>query len=133
MAPKTTAAKVASAQNESTVHRLSHESLVLVANFFKVLSEPNRLKIVCTLRSGPHNVTEIIEQTGLGQANVSKHLKLLAQTGIVSREQQGVAAYYRVANPTFFKLCEIVCETLSIQLNQQTQQLEEISAVVNQS
>ncbi|MEO0757508.1 MAG: metalloregulator ArsR/SmtB family transcription factor [Cyanobacteria bacterium J06648_16] len=98
------------------VHQLSPESLAQIANFFKVLSEPNRLQIVCTLKFGPRNVTEIIEQTGLGQANTSKHLKLLAQAGIVSRQQQGVSAYYEIANPAIFELCEIVCETLSIQL-----------------
>lgn len=92
---------------ESKVGQLSLESLGQIANFFKVLSEPSRLQIVCTLKSGPHNVTEIIECTGFGQANVSKHLKILAQAGIVSRQQRGVSAYYAVANPTFFKLCDI--------------------------
>ena len=111
------------------VAQLSVESLTLIANFFKVLGEPSRLQIVCALKTGPHNVTEIIEQTGLGQANVSKHLKLLAQAGIVSRQQRGVSVYYEVANPTFFKLCEIVCETLSIQLVQQHEQVEEMTSV----
>lgn len=114
------------------VAQLSPESLALIANFFKVLSEPSRLQIVCALKSGPLNVTEIIEHTGLGQANVSKHLKLLAQAGIVARQQRGVAAYYDIANPSFFKLCEIVCETLSIQLDQQNKQLEELTAVATQ-
>ncbi|MEO0885856.1 MAG: metalloregulator ArsR/SmtB family transcription factor [Cyanobacteria bacterium J06648_10] len=103
---------------QKKVAQLSPESLGLIADFFKVLSEPSRLQIVCALKSGPHNVTEIIGLTGLGQANVSKHLKMLAQAGIVSREQRGVSVYYDVANPAFFKLCEIVCETLSIQLEQ---------------
>ena len=120
---------VESAGEASKVAQLSIESLTLIADFFKVLSEPSRLQIVCTLKSGPHNVTEIIERTGLGQANVSKHLKLLAQAGIVSRQQRGVSAYYKVANPMFFKLCEIVCETLSIQLVQQSKQIEEITSV----
>ena len=100
----------------------------MVADFFKILSEPNRLQIVCALRTGPYNVTEIIEQTGLGQANVSKHLKLLAQAGIVSRQPRGVAAYYEISNYSFFQLCEIVCETLSIQLNQQSKQFDELVA-----
>ena len=124
---------IASTDEASQVAQLSIESLTLIANFFKVLSEPSRLQIVCTLKSGPHNVTEIIEQTGLGQANVSKHLKLLARAGIVSRQQCGVSAYYEVANPMFFKLCEIVCETLSIQLVQQNKQIEEIASVASAS
>jgi len=110
------------------VAQLAPESLALIANFFKVLSEPSRLQIVCTLKSGPCNVTEIIKQTGLGQANVSKHLKLLSQAGIVSRQPRGVSAYYEIANPAFFQLCEIVCESLSIQLHKQTQQVGELTA-----
>lgn len=116
-----------SAVSAGKVSQLSPESLALIANFFKVLSDPSRLQIVCTLKAGPHNVTEIIEQTGLGQANVSKHLKLLFQAGIVSRQPRGVSAYYEIANPAFFQLCEIVCDSLSIQLDKQTQQLEELT------
>ncbi|MEL7522642.1 MAG: metalloregulator ArsR/SmtB family transcription factor [Cyanobacteria bacterium P01_A01_bin.116] len=125
---KNTKSKTASLPAGSKVAQLSLESLELVANFFKVLSEPSRLQIVCVLKSGPHNVTEIIEETGLGQANVSKHLKLLAQAGIVSREPRGVSAYYQISDQSFFQLCEIVCETLSIQLNEQNKQLEELTA-----
>lgn len=117
------------ADEASKVAQLSIDSLTLIADFFKVLSEPSRLQIVCALKSGPRNVTEIVEQTELGQANVSKHLKLLTQAGIVSRQQRGVSAYYEVANPMFFKLCEIVCETLSIQLVQQSKQIEEITSM----
>ncbi|KPQ33359.1 MAG: ArsR family transcriptional regulator [Phormidesmis priestleyi Ana] len=114
--------------DDCKVAQLSPESLAMVANFFKVLSEPNRLQIVCALKSGPCNVTEIIETTGLGQANVSKHLKMLAQAGIVARQPRGVAAYYEISNHSFFQLCEIVCETLSIQLNQQSKQIKELVA-----
>jgi DNA-binding transcriptional ArsR family regulator len=121
---KPTAAKI----QDCSVAELSPQSLVMVADFFKVLSEPSRLQIVCALRTGPYNVTEIIEQTGLGQANVSKHLKILAQAGIVSRQQRGVSAFYKISNYSFFQLCEIVCETLADQLNQQTKQIEEIEA-----
>lgn len=116
----------ASALTDCKVAQLSPESLSLVANFFKVLSEPNRLQIVCSLKSGPLNVTEIIEVTGLGQANVSKHLKMLAQAGVVSRQPRGVSAYYEISNQSFFQLCEIVCETLSIRLDEQTQQIKEL-------
>ena len=120
--------QLTNATSANRVAQLSLESLALIANFFKVLSEPSRLQIVCTLKSGPHSVSEIIEQTGLGQANVSKHLKLLSQAGIVSRQPRGVSAYYKITNPAFFQLCEIVCESLSIQLDQQTRQAEELTA-----
>jgi DNA-binding transcriptional ArsR family regulator len=71
-------------------------------------------------------VTQIIEATGLGQANVSKHLKLLTQAGIVNREQQGVSVVYSIANPFVFPLCDLVCDSLAAQLQQQNQHLESL-------
>ncbi len=109
-------------EEDCMLARLSPEALQLVAEFFKVLSEASRLQIVCTLRQGSKNVSQIIEATGLGQANVSKHLKILAQAGIVTREQQGVCVFYRIVNPFVFDLCELVCNSLSLQIQQQAAQ-----------
>lgn len=109
--------------------KLSPSALSLMADFFKVLSEVSRLQIMCSLRAGAKNVTEIIEETGLGQANVSKHLKILSQAGIVSRQQQGVNVFYQIANPLIFELCELVCDSLAVQIQQQAQQLEELTAI----
>lgn len=108
--------------------RLSPQTLQLVADFFKVLSESSRLQIVCALKTGQQNVTEIIEATGLGQANVSKHLKILAQAGIVSRQQQGVCVYYQIANGFVFELCELVCDSLSAQIQQQSEKIAHLEA-----
>lgn len=109
--------------------QLSPAALALMANFFKVLSEVSRLQIVCALKSGDKNVTEIIEITGLGQANVSKHLKMLAQAGVVSRRQEGVCVYYQIANPFLFELCDLVCNALSIQIEQQSKQFKQLGAM----
>ena len=98
-----------------------------------LLSEASRLQIVCALKAGPKNVTEIIETTGLGQANVSKHLKMLAQAGIVSRQAQGVCAYYQISNPFIFELCELVCDALSIQIENQNEQFEELGVMLQSS
>jgi len=108
-------------EDDCMLSKLSPAALQLVAEFFKVLSESSRLQIVCRLRKGPKNVSEIIELTGLGQANVSKHLKILAQAGIVTREQQGVCVFYQIANPFVFDLCELVCNSLAKQIEQQSQ------------
>ncbi|MEL6400274.1 MAG: metalloregulator ArsR/SmtB family transcription factor [Cyanobacteria bacterium J06626_4] len=118
--------KVSQLDDDCRVANLSPVALNLMAGFFKVLSESSRLQIVCVLRAGPKNVTEIIEATGLGQANVSKHLKMLAQAGVVSRQPQGVSVYYQIANPFVFELCELACDALSIQIEQQNKQFEQL-------
>lgn len=115
------------AADDCGIFKLSPEALSLMADFFKVLSEVSRLQIVCSLKVGAKNVTEIIEETGLGQANVSKHLKMLAQANVVSREQRGVCAYYQIANPFLFELCDLVCDALAIQVEHQSQQLQQLS------
>jgi Predicted transcriptional regulators len=109
--------------------QLSPAALALMADFFKVLSEVSRLQIICCLKSGAKNVTQIIEATRLGQANVSKHLKVLAQAGIVTRTQQGVSVYYEIASPLLFEVCDLVCESLVVQMQQQNQQLEQLRAI----
>lgn len=94
--------------------QVSPEALTPIANYFKVLSEVSRLQILCCLESGTKNVTDIIETTGLGQANVSKHLKLLTQAGIVTRHPQGVSVFYEIADPTIFDLCKTVYNKLAM-------------------
>ena len=125
---KTSKASADKSPNFDMTH-LSPAALGLMADFFKVLSEVSRLQIVCALKSGAKNVTEIIEITGLGQANVSKHLKMLAQSGVVSRRQEGVCVYYQIANPFLFELCNLVCNSLSVQIEQQSQQFEQLGAM----
>ena len=125
---KTSKASADKSTNFDVTH-LSPAALGLMADFFKVLSEVSRLQIVCALKSGAKNVTEIIEITELGQANVSKHLKMLAQSGVVSRRQEGVCVYYQIANPFLFELCDLVCNSLSVQIEQQSQQFEQLGAM----
>jgi DNA-binding transcriptional ArsR family regulator len=103
--------------------KLTPGALGMIADFFKVLSEVSRLEIVCALKNGPLSVSEIIEITGLGQANVSKHLKLLTNAGVLSRSQQGIYVIYRIANPVIFPLCDLVCTSLLSQLEQKNQAL----------
>lgn len=116
-------------EDECGVAKLSPTSLALIADFFKVLSETSRLQIVCVLRMGPKNVTGIIKATGLGQANVSKHLKILAHAGVVTRQQQGANVFYEIANPYVFQLCELVCDALAAQIDQQTNQFQQFAQI----
>jgi DNA-binding transcriptional ArsR family regulator len=108
---------------------LNSAALIQVADYFKVLSELSRLQVLCSLKPGSKNVTEIMEETGLGQANVSKHLKILAQAGIVSRTPQGVSVYYEIVEPLIFDLCELVGGRLSIRLEEQSQQLKQLEGL----
>ena len=102
----------------------SPQALAPVAEFFKVISEVSRLQILCCLKLGSKNVTEIIAATGLGQANVSKHLKVLTKAGMVTRQPQGITVFYEIADPIIFELCELVCDRLSVSLEQRSQQLK---------
>ena len=106
--------------------KVSSQALATVAEYFKVLSEVSRLQVLCSLKSGEKNVTEIIEATGLGQANVSKHLKVLTQAGIVTRKPQGISVFYEITDPIVFVLSELVCERLEVRLEEQTQHLESL-------
>lgn len=102
----------------------SPQSLYTVAEFFKVLSEVSRLQVLCCLKTGAKNVTEVIAETGLGQANVSKHLKVLTQAGMVTRQPQGINVFYEITDPIVFDLCEMVCDRLAMRLDEQVQQLQ---------
>ncbi len=88
---------------------LDESALTHVAAYFRALSEPTRLRILNTLRDGEKNVGQITELTGLGQANVSKHLALLFECGLVTRSAQGTAVFYAIADQATFDLCDIVC------------------------
>lgn len=98
---------------ETTVaEMLSSELLALIAGRFKVLAEPARLQILNALRAGEMTVTELIEATGIKQANVSKHLQLLHSAGFVGRRKAGLHVYYHIADEGVFQLCHLVCGRL---------------------
>lgn len=107
----------------------SIDALNQVADYFKVLSEVSRIIVLCSLKSGPRNVKEIMEDTGLGQANISKHLKILKDAGFVTRQPEGVSAYYEIADPIIFELCELVCDRLSIHLQEKVKQSLELKVL----
>lgn len=95
---------------------LSEEALEMIANRFRLLSDPTRLKILHTLGDAEMNVTDLVNATNAGQANVSKHLGILLGAGIVSRRKEGLNSNYRVSDETIFELCEVVCSRLKKQL-----------------
>lgn len=94
---------------------LTPELLDLIADRFKALGEPARLRLLNVLRGGEKTVTELMEVTGLGQANVSKHLQLLHSMGFVTRRKSGLFAYYSLADEDVFLLCDLMCGRLEAQ------------------
>ena len=102
---------------------LTPELLELVAERFKALAEPARLRILSALRERETTVTEIMEATGLGQANVSKHLQLLTALGFVARRKEGLYVFYRLADDDVFQLCDLMCGRLAREAEARSQVL----------
>ena len=100
---------------------MSFEALRLVANRFKILSEPLRLQILQLLQNGEKSVMELTDLLQTSQPNVSKHLKILQNSGLVKRRQTGNTAFYAIADESIFTLCEVVCNSLETQLKNQTE------------
>ncbi len=84
------------------------------AHRFKLMGEPARLELLNALFvAGERNVQELVEATGLGQANVSKHLGLLLRGRLIARRQVGIFAYYRIIDPTLEEICRLVTQQLN--------------------
>jgi ArsR family transcriptional regulator len=88
----------------------------LIAGRFRVLAEPMRLRLLHALGDGELSVSELVDATGAGQANVSKHLGIMLDAGLVGRRKEGLNVFYRVAEPSIFDMCEAVCSSLSQRL-----------------
>jgi DNA-binding transcriptional ArsR family regulator len=82
--------------------------LPLVAERFKALSEPARLALLRALQYGEQTVNQLVSGTGLGQANVSKHLQVLHAHGFVKRRKNGLFVHYALADRQVMKLCELM-------------------------
>lgn len=98
---------------------MSQEALELIAERFRVLAEPLRLRLINLLRAGELTVTDLKNASGSSQPNVSKHLRVLTDSGILRREQRGNMVFYSIADQTIFELCEVVCDALNERLTAQ--------------
>ena len=94
--------------NVKPKRNLTDEELEQIALHFRLLGEPTRLKILQAVCKEPRTVTEIVKATGATQANVSKHLSLLATAGILTREKDGQCVYYGLKDSLTLKMCELV-------------------------
>ena len=91
----------------------------VVARYFGLLSEPTRLKILHAICQAERSVTAIVAATGATQTNVSRHLALMHQAGVVSRRRDGSCVYYRVADPEFVEICRSVCVQIASRIDDQ--------------
>lgn len=79
-----------------------------VARYFGVLGEPTRLRILHAVCQEEKCVNDIIKATGVAQANVSRHLGLMYQVGMLSRRREGTQVFYRVTDHLFVEMCRSV-------------------------
>ena len=105
------------ADNQGLIpHPLPEPLVDLIARRFRVLGDPTRIRLLDLLREEDATVTELHEALGASQQNVSKHLGVLLQAGIVSRTKRGTSARYAIADDGVFALCEHVCGGLRRQV-----------------
>lgn len=90
-------------------HPLADPLVELIARRFRMLAEPMRIKLLDRLREGEASVNDLVAATGTTQQNVSKHLAMLADAGIVGRRKAGNQVWYRIVDETVLALCEEVC------------------------
>lgn len=91
---------------------LPPELMDRVAERFRLLGDVQRLGLLQALRAGERGVGELAELLGTSIPNASKHLKQLAQAGLLQRRQEGTSVFYAIADPAVFDLCEVVCGSL---------------------
>ena len=97
-------------------HPIPDELAELIARRFRVLGEPMRIRLLDRLRAGEATVGELSLSLGASQQNVSKHLAVLAESGILGRRKQGNHVLYRIVDERVFALCEEVCGSVQQQL-----------------
>ena len=108
-------------------HPLPGDLVELIARRFRALGEPMRIRLLDHLRNGEATVGELSEAIGASQQNVSKHLGLLTDVGVLGRRKDGTHVYYRIVDEGVFGLCEQVCGSVQ----QQLQTLNELVRAVS--
>ena len=104
---------------------MSPEALKLVAGRFRVLAESVRLRILQALESaGEMSIGDLAESLGLSQPNVSKHVKILIESGMVERRQEGNTVFCSIYDDSVFELCDVVCTSLRDRLIAQSAVLD---------
>ena len=90
---------------------MSDRMLALVARRFRTLGEPYRLRLLQELEAGERSVGELVAALEGNQPNISKHLQILSDAGLVARRRQGTSIFYAISDPVVSKLCALVCSS----------------------
>lgn len=104
----------------------SDKMIELVARRFRMLGEPYRLRLLQVLESGDRTVGELVKALDGNQPNVSKHLQMLHDAGLVSRRREGTSIYYGIADPMVFKLCQLVCRSTAEKAREEFDELNTV-------
>lgn len=102
------------------------EFLDRMAEKFRMLADPTRLAILRALMEGEKSVGRVVEVTGQNQANISKHLKMLAESGIVGRRKEGLQVFYAIGDPLIEQLCDLVCGSIVREAREQAERSRRI-------
>ena len=105
------------AVSEAVPHPVPEPLAAAIAERFRVLGDPTRIRLLDALRDGPATVGRLTEVSGHSQQNVSKHLGVLHAAGLVARTKEGTSTRYSIADQGVFTLCEHVCGGLRRQLD----------------
>ena len=97
----------------------------LIARRFRVIGEPMRIRLLNHLRTQERSVTELVQLTGAGQQNVSKHLGVLLDAGVVARRKHANQSRYRIVDDSVFRMCDEVCGSIQRQLGDLNDILQE--------
>jgi DNA-binding transcriptional ArsR family regulator len=115
-------------KSSAVPHPLPEPLLEAIAQRFRILGEPMRIRLLDQLRDAPATVQELQAATGASQQNVSKHLGVLLGAGLVSRTREGNSARYAITDDSVFELCEMVCGGLRRQLDELHTVLDGVNA-----
>ena len=104
------------------------KSLEIIAERFRILGDPLRLRLLHLLEQGERSVGSLVDATGTSQGNVSKHLRILRHAGLVDRRKEGLMAFYQIADPSIFQLCDLVCGRLEEQFREDLHAIGQLHA-----
>lgn len=103
------------------------------AQVCQMLGHPRRLEIINALRDGEMAAGELAVSLGISKANLSQHLALMQQRGVVVSRREGLHVYYRIANPKIMQACDLMRQVLLDQLTVMGSLAEQAQAAATRS